>query len=124
MGNEANIKGDIWDVYIDGSLAPFDATWDVGENLDIHMVTTQRQGSSPIAALVQGQKCEMSFVFQEMTRDNCMRWNGIAGAAATENPLPPVGTKLPTHTVRMHNPTDGADTTNDIYMPKVSFKGY
>lgn len=121
---EDNIKGDIWEVYIDDEIAPFYATWDVGENLDVHMVTTQRYGTTPIDALNQGQKCEMQFTFQEVAREQAAMWNGIVGPLSNENALPPVGSKLPKHSVRMHNPSDGADTTNDIYMPKVSFMGY
>jgi hypothetical protein len=122
--NEDNVKGDFWQVFIDDVAAPFSSTLDVGEGLDVHRVTTQLYGTTPIGTILQGQKADLSFTFQELSVAESMRWNGITGVAAAENPLPPVGTKLPTHSVRLHNPADGADTTNDIYMPKVSFLGF
>lgn len=126
MANQdtANIRGDLWDVFIDGNPAPFSMFVNRGKHLDTVPVTTQRHGTTPIASIIQGHMCALSFEFQEWTIDNIKMWDGIVAATASVNDLPALGTLLPTHAVRLHNPSDGADTSKDLVYPAVVFHGH
>jgi hypothetical protein len=118
-----NLRGNQFDVFINGADAPFHMTVSVGPGLDLGPVMTQRHGSTPIAMIVQGHKADLTFEFQEWTIEDLKRWNGIVANTAAVNKLPAVGTKMPTNSVRLHNPGDGADTTRDIVFPAVVFAG-
>lgn len=122
--NTANLKADIWEIFIDDANAPFHAAVSFGPQLDLHAVTTQRYGSTPIATIVQGHMCELSFEWQEWEVEFLMKISGIAGAAATVNKLPAIGTQMPKHKIRLHNPTDGAVTTADLVFPAVCFQSF
>lgn len=118
-----NIKGNQFDVYIDHGDAPFQLTVNAGPALVLENVETQRLGKSPIGAMVTGHMTELTFEFQEWTKEDIKRWNGITAVNASQNYLPPVGTLMPKHHIRLHNRGDGADTTKDICYPAVSFRG-
>lgn len=119
-----NVKSDIWLIYIDDIDAPFHSSVSIGEQLDIHPVTTQRSGSTPIAHLVQGHKCELTFEFQELGVEDLKRAMGISEATIAVNKLPTIGTRLGTHKIRLHNPTDGPVTTSDLVFPTVVFGSF
>jgi len=125
MANQdtANIRGDLWDVFIDDNPAPFSMYVNRGKHLDTVPITTQRYGTTPIASMIQGHMCALSFEFQEPTLDNLKLWDGIVAATVPVNKLPAVGTLLPTHEVRLHNPTD-PDNSKDLVYPKVCFHGH
>lgn len=118
-----NMKGNQWDVFLAGNPSPFEMSVSVGEALDLAPITTQREGTTPIAIMVQGHKTELTFEFQEWTIDDIKRWNGIIAATASVNKLPAVGTKMPTVHIRLHNAGDGEDTSKDIVFPAVVFGG-
>jgi len=118
-----NVQGNQWDVFLGGSAAPFEMSVSVGEGLDLAPVTTQRNGTTPIAMMVQGHKTELAFEFIERTIDDMKRWNGITAPTAPVNKLPAVGSKMPAIRVRLHNAADGNDTTKDIVFPAVVFGG-
>ena len=118
-----NLRGNQWDVFIDDNDASFQMTVSVSPGLDLGPITTQRHGSTPIAMMVQGHKADLTFEFQEWTIDDLKRWNGITAATANVNKLPPVGTQMPTHKIRLHNAGDGQDTSKDIVFLKVVFGG-
>lgn len=120
----ANVRGDAWDVFINDSLAPFYASVSAGPQIIAHPFKTQRMGDTILGHLVEGHKCSLSFVFQEMTVQDAIRWNGLTGATGNENPLPAVGTLLPNYSIRLHNKGDGDDTTKDIYFPAANFLGF
>lgn len=120
----ANLKADIWELFIDHAPAPFHSAVSFGPQLDLHPVKTQRWGSTTIATIIQGHMGELSFEWQEGEVEFLMKINGIAGAAASVNDLPAIGSQMPTHHIRLHNPTDGADTSADLVFPAVSFQSF
>lgn len=117
-----NMLGNQWDVFIDGDPSPFQMTVSVGQTLTLQPITTQRFGADPVCHMVNGRSLELSFQFQEWTIDDLKRWNGITANTAAVNKLPAVGTKMPSHNVRLHN-ANADDNSMDIVFPSVVFHG-
>ena len=120
----ANIRPNLWDVFIDDAAAPFSMFVNKGEHFSSVPITTQRYGTTPIAMLIEGHMCQLSFEFQEWTVYNLKLWDGIVAETAPVNKLQAVGSRLPTHSIRLHNPADGADTSRDLVFPAVCFQSH
>jgi len=64
---KANIKGDLFDVYVDGAKGPFQATFDWTITEDVKPVVTGRTGTTPIAHMLHGKQVSLDVTWQQMT---------------------------------------------------------
>lgn len=63
---KGNIKGDLFDVFIDGTKGPFQATFSWNYTPNMHPVKTGRTGSSVVAHLLMGVEVGLEVTFQQM----------------------------------------------------------
>lgn len=121
--SKANIKGNIWQVFINDAEAPFNASISYRNGIDIVPVTVAISGSTPVAHIVQGHTPTLDFEWSEWEIEGIKIALGVNVAPiAGVHQLPKIGTQMPTHHVRLHDP-NADDTSLDLVFPQMVFNG-
>ena len=65
--NKANFAADVFDIYVDGAKAPYQAraTWDLG--MILKPIVTARTGTTPVAHILNGVDVTIEITWQQMT---------------------------------------------------------
>lgn len=123
MPNTDKIKGDLWQAYIGGTLSPFLVSVSIKGVISLSPVMSALTGKTPVAHIVDGHPCVLGLIWQEWDPAEIKRALGITGAGTDDVfNLPAIGTKMPNHTLRLHDP-NASDNTTDLYFPQVVFTG-
>tara|TARA_R100001143_G_scaffold63314_1_gene69674 strand:- start:2013 stop:2489 length:477 start_codon:yes stop_codon:yes gene_type:complete len=84
--DKANIKGDLYDVFVGGSEGPFQAGFTWSYQPTMHPVTTGRTGATPIAHLLMGVNISLEVTFQQMDQTELESLLGTGGSAPRNIP--------------------------------------
>lgn len=122
--DKANIKGDIWHMFIGDDDSPFMASVSLKDMLELEKVFAMQTGTTPIRHMINGTPIKIDLSVQEWEIAGIKRALGITAANPTDGKysLPTIGTAMPTHAVRLHDP-NAADTSLDYVFPQMVFDG-
>lgn len=123
MADTANMVFEGMEVFIGTSPAPYEASLAIGAMYDALDITSQRTGTDIIESIVMGRKGNISLEIQESDLATFKMLAGLT-AGAGNAPALTVGSKFPTHTLRLHHAADGAVTTRDIVFHRVRFGNF
>lgn len=116
--NTSAIRANRVNVLIDTDLEYLEAVVSVKPGYNIKDVMSQRYGQVPVVSINNGGTIE-GYIDLLETDDVALKKFG----EITLNLPMAIGAQVTTHTMRIHDPADGATTTNDLYLPKVRFGG-
>lgn len=112
----ADIRANILHAYIDTDQEYFDAAFRVTPGYVKKTILAQRYGQVPVGVMNMGAVVDGSFDLLETGAAILAKFLHI-----TANLPLAIGSQFPTFPVRLHDPADGATTTNDILIPKGVF---
>lgn len=112
----ADIRLNRLHVYIDTDQEYFEAAVRVRPAYEWVKLMSQRMGAVPIGKINAGAIFDGEILLMESVYATFAKVMGTSSNLALA-----IGVQIGTFPVRLHDPADGATTTNDLYIPKCAF---
>ncbi len=118
LSNVSNVVANLWEITIDGNLAPFHSTLSAsGFGGKKEPIVPQRFGAS-IGRMVVGHEIVGEVTFLQATEDEFKMFMG--GVETSERmQMPAIGSHATQHLVNFHDPKAGEDRNGDINIAKL-----